>query len=203
MNKEIILDIRKTATVKIGLDNKIEYANPYILGLLGYHVTEFVTQPPKIICHPDMPNIIHDIIGSYIMDYKEGIAVLKHVTKDGDYFWAFTQYMPSYNPDGSFDAFVTKRKPLPGKKVSGDIEDMKFQISKLYQILKEIEKHTGEAQAIKYLEGFLEYKNYKTLEDYYMSFFDFNKNELAEYMSIDKNTPEKKINKYINVIGVF
>ncbi len=65
------------------------------------------------------------------------------------------------------------------------------------------EKHTGEAQAIKYLEGFLEYKNYKTLEDYYMSFFDFNKNELAEYMSIDKNTPEKKINKYINVIGVF
>ncbi len=203
MNKELFLDIRKTATVKININNHIDYANDYILDLLAYKLTDFVTQPPKTICHEDMPDIIHDTIGGFIMDYKEGIAVLKHKTKDNDFFWAFTHYYPSYNPDGSFEAFITRRKPLPTKKLNGSLEDMKFQISKLYQILKDIEKHTGAKQAQKYLDGFLEYKNYPTLEDYYMSFFNFDKNELEEYLSIDDKTPERKIKKYTNYIDVF
>ncbi len=203
MNKELFLDIRKTATVKINLNNQIEYANDYILDLLDYSLLEFVTKPPRIICHDDMPDLIHDIIGSFIMDYKEGIAVLKHKTKNNDYFWAFTHYKPSYKPDGSFEAFITRRKPLPTKKLNGTIEDMKYQISKLYKILKDIENHTGAKQAQKYLEGFLEYKGFNTLEDYYMSFFDFSKEELEDYFSIDDQTPEKKIRRFTNYIDIY
>jgi len=203
MNNELFLDIRKTATVKINLGNHIEYANDYILGLLEYSITEFVTQPPRTICHQDMPDIIHDIIGSFIMDYKEGIAVLKHKTKNNDFFWAFTYYKPAYKKDGSFESFITMRKPLPTKKLNGTIEDMKYQISKLYKILKEIEIHTGLKQANKYLEGFLEHKNFASLEDYYMSFFNFNKEELEEYFLIDHKTPESKIKKYTNLIDLF
>jgi len=203
MDNEIFLDIKKTATVKINLGNHIEYANEYLLNLLGYKVTDFVSQPPKTICHQDMPDLIHETIGEFIMDYKEGIAVLKHKTKDNDFFWAFTHYKPSYKPDGSFEAFITRRKPLPTKKLNGTLEDMKYQISKLYKILKEIEIHTGMDQAKKYLEGFLEYKNYDTLEDYYMSFFDFSKNELEEYFSINEKTPDKKIKRYTNLIELF
>ncbi len=203
MNNELFLDIRKTGTVKINLENHIDYANDYILDLLEYKLTEFVTQPPKIICHEDMPDIIHDTIGGFIMNYKEGIAVLKHKTKYNDYFWAFTHYYPSYKPDGSFEAFITRRKPLPTKKLNGFLEDMKYQITKLYQILKDIEQHTGEKQAKKYFEGFLEYKGFNTLEDYYMSFFNFDKAELEEYFSIDEQTPEKKIKKYTNIIELF
>lgn len=204
MNKELFLDIRKTATVKINLGNHIDYANDYILGLLGYrNITDFVTQAPKIICNDDMPDLIHDIIGGFIMDYKEGVAVLKHKTQNNDYFWAFTHYKPSYKPDGSFEAFVTRRKPLPTKKLNGTIEDMKDQISKLYEILKGIEKHTGQKQAEKYLEGFLEYKGFDTLEDYYMSFFNFSKSELEEYFSIDEQTPDKKIRRFINFIDLY
>ncbi len=203
MNKELFLDIKKTATVKINLANRIDYANDYILELLDYRITEFVTQPPKIICHEDMPDLIHDTIGSFIMEYKEGIAVLKHKTKNNDFFWAFTHYKPSYKPDGSFEAFVTRRKPLPTKKLNGTIEDMKYQISKLYEILKGIESHTGQKQAERYLEGFLEYKGYKTLEDYYMSFFDFSKAELEEYFSINEQTPVKRIRRFTNYIDLY
>ncbi len=203
MNNELFLDIRKTATVKINLNNRIDYANSYILNLLEYKLTEFVTQPPRIICHEDMPDIIHDIIGGFIMDYREGIAVLKHKTKNNDFFWAFTHYSPLYKPDGSFEAFITRRKPLPAKKLSGNLEDMKYQITKLYKILKEIEQHTGIKQAQKYLEGFLEYKGYNDLEAYYMSFFNFDKKELEEYFSIDEKTPEEKIRKYTNIIELF
>ena len=196
--KEIQLDIRQTAVVKIGLSRGIEYANDYILDLLGYELTEFVTQKPRIICHPDMPEIIHDMIGDLIMNFREGIAVLKHATKHGDYIWAFTHFKPVYKPDGSFDAFLTRRKPLPTKKVNGHPENMKAEISKLYTTLKEIELHTGMEQARKYLDGFLEYKQYDTLTDYYMSFFDFNKKELEEYFSIDYSTPAKVIRKYLD-----
>ncbi len=203
MNKELLLDIRKTATVKINLDNHIDYANNYILQLLNYPLMEFIRQPPKIICHDDMPDIIHDTIGGFIIGFKEGIAVLKHKTKNNDYFWAFTHYKPSYKPDGSFEAFVTRRKPLPTKKLNGTIEDMKFQISKLYEILKGIEQHTGIKQAERYLEGFLEHKGFDTLEDYYMSFFNFSKEELEEYFNINHKTPKKKIRRYINYIDIF
>ncbi len=203
MNKELLLDIRKTATVKINLNNRIDYANDYILELLGYKLLDFVTQPPKIICHDDMPDLIHDTIGGFIMNYQEGIAVLKHKTINNDYFWAFTHYKPSYNKDGSFEAFITRRKPLPTKKLNGTIEDMKHQISQLYQILKGIENHTGQKQAEKYLEGFLEYKGYDTLKDYYMSFFDFSKDELEEYFSIDEQTSSKKIRRYTNFIDIY
>ncbi len=198
MGKEVFLDIRKTANVKIGFKNGgyIAYANNYILGLLKYNLTEFVTKTPRTICHPDMPDVIHNIIGGLIMNYKEGIAVLKHITKDGDYFWAFTHYKPVYKPDGSFDAFLTRRKPLPSKKLNGDIEDLKLQISKLYETLKGIELHTGVEQAEKYMEGFLEYKGYKSLDEYYMSFFDFKDDELKEYFAIDENTPERKVKNY-------
>jgi hypothetical protein len=36
-----------------------------------------------------------------------------------------------------------------------------------------------------------------------MSFFNFDKNELEEYFSIDENTPQKVIKKYRNVIDIF
>ena len=197
------LDIRQTATVKINLNNKIEYANDYMMEVLEYDLLEFVTQPPKIICHPDMPEVIHNTIGELIMGYKEGVAVLKHITKTGKAFWAFTHYKPSYRSDGSFEAFITRRKPLPNKKLDGTIVDLKYQISKLYQILKDIELHTGVSQANKYLSGFLEYHNYETLNDYYMSFFDFKKDELEKYFSINEKTSQRIINKYLNVIEVF
>ncbi len=199
MNQEILLDIRRSANVKINMGLGIVYANDYILDLLGYELTEFVTQRPRIICHPDMPDIIHDTIGEIIMNYEEGIAVLKHVTKNGDYFWAFTHYKPVYKPDGSFEAFLTRRKPLPTKKINGQVENMKHEISKLYKALKEIEQHTGLEQAKKYLDGFLEYKQYPSLKDYYMSFFDFNQKELEQYFSIDFSTPGRVIKKYVDI----
>ncbi len=116
--------------------------------------------------------------------------------------WAFTHYKPVYKKNGDFEAFLTRRKPLPQKKLNGDIENLKYQISKLYKILKEIEEHTGYKHAANYLDGFLEYKGYKTLNDYYMSFFDFKKNELEEYFNIDESTPKKRIKKYTNTIGI-
>ncbi len=199
MGREINLDIRKTATVKIGLGNVILYANDYILDLLGYNLTEFVTQRPKIICNDDMPDVIHDEIGQMIMNFKEGIAVLKHKTKDGDYFWAFTHFKPVYKSDGSFEAFLTRRKPIPSKKIKDDEESLKSRIQKLYKTLKEIEDNAGMETAKKYLDGFLEDRNFSTLSEYYMSFFNFNQEDIEKYFSIDEKTPEKYIRKFMHV----
>ena len=200
MGTEIILDVRKHATVKINLNNYIEYVDEYLLDVLGYDLTDFVTQRPKTICHPDMPAVIHETIGGYIGQYKEGIAVLKHATKDGNYIWAFTHYYPAYKDDGTFEAFITRRKPLPNKKVDGNVYNLKKTISKLYKVLKEIEEHSGTEVSRKYLEGFLEDRGVETLHDYYMSFFDFKKKDLEEFLSIDEKTPEKVIRKYYDPV---
>jgi len=196
MEREIILDIRKKATVKINLNNYIEYVDEYLLDVLGYELTDFVTRRPKTICHPDMPAVIHETIGGYIGQYKEGIAILKHATKDGNYIWAFTHYYPSYNDDGSFEAFITRRKPIPNMRTNGHPFDLKEKISKLYKILKEIEDHSGVEISRKYLKGFLEDMEVESLHEYYMRFFDFKKKDLEEFLSIDEKTSEKVIRKY-------
>ncbi len=198
MEREIKLDIRKTATIKIGLDNKIIYANDYMLNVLGYSLTEFIGNRPKIVCHPDMPDIIHDTIGQMIMKYQSGIAVLKHATKHGDYLWAFTHFKPSYREDGTFEAFITRRKPLPDKKINGTEENLYEKITKLYHVLKQIEQHSGVEQAMKYLDGFLEDRGYENLHQYYMSFFDFKQDELEAYFQINQETPTSKIKKYFD-----
>ncbi len=198
MAKEIVLDIRKRATVKISLENYIEYVDDYLLNVLGYDLTEFVTQPPKTICHPDMPDIIHETIGGFIHEYKEGIAILKHATKDGNYIWAFTHYYPSFKKDGRFEAFITRRKPIPTRKVNGNQQNLKAIIEKLYKTLKEIENNAGHEMARKYLNGFLEDHNFSSLHDFYMSFFDFKKKELEQFLNIDEKTPFKIIKRYYN-----
>ena len=196
MEKELYLHPRQTATVKIGFDRGILYANDYALKMFGYDLTEFIGQKPRIVCHEDMPHIIHDMIGAIVFNYEKGIAVLKHRTKDGDYFWAFTYYKPSYKADGTFESFVTMRKPLPDKKINGTEENLRKQIGKLYTAVKEIESLVGYEQALKYMDGFLEDKGYKTLREYYMSFFDFKEEELEKFFAMDKNTPEKEILRY-------
>ncbi len=197
MSKEILLDVRKKAIIKINLDNYIEFVDDYFLSVLGYELTDFVTKPPKTVCHPDMPDIIHETIGGYIMNRQEGVAVLKHATRHGDYIWAFTYYMPRYKPDGSFEAFVTYRKPIPNKKLNSQTETIKETITRLYTILKAIEGHSGTEVARKYLNGFLEDRGLKSLDEYYLQFFNFNKNELFKYFTIDDKTSKSVIRKYL------
>ncbi len=197
MSKEILLDVRKKAIIKINLDNYIEFVDDYFLSVLGYDLTDFVTRPPKTVCHPDMPDIIHETIGGYIMNRQEGIAVLKHATRSGDYIWAFTYYMPRYKSDGSFEAFVTYRKPIPDKKLNGQPESLKETVTRLYTILKAIEANSGMDVARKYLNGFLEDRGLKSLDEYYLQFFNFNKNELEKYFNIDERTSKSVIRKYL------
>jgi hypothetical protein len=196
--REINLDVRKSANIKINVGIGIEYANEYMLDLLGYSITEFLTQEPKIVCHHDMPDIIHDTIAGFIMNHEEGITILKHENKNGDTLWAFTHFMPVYKPNGDFESYLTRRKPIPNNKINGYPENLKDQIEKLYIILKGIEAHSDKKYAEKYLEGFLEYKGYQNLKDYYMSFFNFSESELLEYFSINERTPQNLINKYFN-----
>jgi len=198
MGKEILLDVRQKSIIKISLNNFIEYVDDYFLDLLGYDLTDFVSKPPQTVCHPDMPVIIHETIARYILNRQEGIAVLKHATRSGDYVWAFTLYKPRYNPDGTLESFVTYRKPVPNKKLKGDEKSLKESVAKLYSILKSIEEHSGIEVSKKYLEGFLEDQGLSSLEDYYMKFFEFNKKELLKYFNIDQNTSELVIRKYLN-----
>jgi hypothetical protein len=196
MRKEIHLNVRKTANIKIDLKKNIVFANQYALEVLGMELNEILMQPPRIVCSDDMPAIIHNTIGSFIMSYKEGIAILKHRSSCDDYFWAFTQYKPVFKKDGTFEAFLTRRKPIPERKINGEIDLLKAKISKLYSELKEIEDNAGMEEAEKYLASFLKENHFESLDEYYMSFFDADYKEMEKYFNIDEKTPGKIIKKY-------
>ncbi len=196
------MDVRKKAVIKISLENYIEFVDDYFLNLLGYSLTDFITKPPKTVCHPDMPSIIHQTIGGYIMNRQEGFAVLKHATRSGDYIWAFTYYAPYYNAKGELEAFITYRKPIPDRKLNNRAEPLKESVTHLYAKLKDIENHFGDEVARKYLIGYLENRGLKSLEEDYYHFFDFDKKELRKYFEIKEKTPHRIIRKYLSHNGL-
>ncbi len=196
MEREKHFSVRETPLVKINLNFGIVYVNDAMLDLMEMNLQDIIGEKPKIVCHKDMPGAVHDAIAEMIKDFKFGYAILKHGTKQGNYFWAFTKFEPKYKPDGTFETFLTKRKPVPMKKLKKNRQDWSDYLSLFYEKLRKIEEKSGSEISLRYLKGFLEEKGYESLSGFYLDFFNLSKKELDFIFNIDHKTPERKINKY-------
>jgi len=198
MERQIHLDPRKTVVIKINPGKGIVYANDYALEVFNYDLIEFIGKKPKIVCHDDMPDAIYDMIGEMIFEYQKGYAILKHKTQYNRYFWAFTYFAPSYKENGSFDSFITLRKPIPVSLLKKSLSETVTEIENLYFKVRQIEKHSGAEQGRKYLEGFLEDRNFDNLTEYYLGFFKFS-NILPDVFKLNHLTPPKTFKKFYGV----
>jgi hypothetical protein len=75
-----------------------------------------------------------------IQNKEECFAYVKNMSKDGGFYWVFTNVTPTFNPAGEITGyFSVRRKP----KLSG-IEA----VTPLYAAMLEAEKKAGSANAI-------------------------------------------------------
>jgi PAS domain S-box-containing protein len=148
---EIKLSSHKYIVSKTDARGKILYANDYFSEVCGYKEYELVGAPHSIVRHPDMPKAVFHLLWEHIQHGQNISAVVKNLTKNGDYYWVVTDFEIRRNSaTGEINQYVAFRHSV-SKKVIKEIEP-------LYAKMLEIEKSEGMAASIDYLNRILEEK---------------------------------------------
>lgn len=132
----------------------IVYSNAEFKSITGYSIKELDNVNHGIIKHPDMPQVIHDLIWNNARAGKETKAIIKNRTKDGKTFWSLTEIRPLYRDKhlkNSLYGFSVMRFSVD-KRVINEIES-------LYKQIKEIENRHGREGGARFFTHFLAKKN--------------------------------------------
>lgn len=119
---------------------RITYGNRIFIEFSGYSEQELIGSQHNIIRHPDMPRAVFKLLWDKIQNKEECFAYVKNMSKDGGFYWVFTNVTPTFDLSGNITGyFSVRRKP----KLSG-IDT----VTPLYVAMLEAEKNAGAANAI-------------------------------------------------------
>ena len=118
----------------------ITYGNRTFIEFSGYSEAELLGSQHNIIRHPDMPRAVFKLLWDKIQNREECFAYVKNMSKDGGFYWVFTNVTPNLDASGNITGyFSVRRKP----KASG-IKTM----TEVYRIMLDAESKAGAANAI-------------------------------------------------------
>ncbi|HLD23687.1 MAG TPA: PAS domain-containing protein [Sulfuricurvum sp.] len=159
MSSHIKLDSQTLIVSRTNTSGIIEYVNRDFCNVSGYTMEEVMDQPHNIIRHPDMPAVIFKMMWGRLKKNQDIFAVVKNLTKNGDYYWVTTHFEIRRHPyEKRVVGYVAHRRAAE--------EHLVKEVSKLYTELLAVEKESGIAASEKYLNDFLETK--KMTYDEYM-----------------------------------
>ncbi len=92
----------------------ITYANRIFIEFSAYTEEELLGKQHNIIRHPDMPRGVFKLLWDTLAKKKEIFAYVKNMSKDGGFYWVFTNVTPSYDQQGNVSGYYSvRRKPKP------------------------------------------------------------------------------------------
>lgn len=119
---------------------RITYGNRTFIEFSGYSEAELLGSQHNIVRHPDMPRAVFKLLWDKIQNREECFAYVKNMSRDGGFYWVFTNVTPNLDASGNITGyFSVRRKP----KASG-IKTM----TEVYRIMLEAESKAGAANAI-------------------------------------------------------
>lgn len=122
------------------LKGRITYGNRIFIEFSGYSSEELIGTQHNIIRHPDMPRAVFQLLWDKIQAGNECFAYVKNMSKDGGFYWVFTNVTPTFDPSGNITGYLSvRRKP----KMSG-VQT----VTGLYAAMLAEEKRVGPANAI-------------------------------------------------------
>jgi PAS domain S-box-containing protein len=142
----------KPIMAKTDINGVLEYANEYFVELSGYKDENIIGENISIIKHPHMPKLIFQLIWEKLLNKKKTIAIVKNLTKAGDYYWLQIKFDFKVNEETreiqNFYAYYS----VPTNEAIVELD-------KLYIKLSKMEEHSGLEVSKHYLKGYLEEKN--------------------------------------------
>ena len=152
IDKEIT--VKADASIMVKTDNKgiIEYANEYFIELSGYEIGEIIGKDISLVKHPEMPDIIFDLIWESLLKKENTKAIIKNISKTGEYFWLQAKFDFKVNENTrEIENFYAYYSPVSKDSIT--------KLNKLYQVISKIEKRAGMDIAESYFLGYLEDKS--------------------------------------------
>ena len=151
-DNEIKLSSKRYIVSKTDAKGIIEYGNDYFVEISGYSEEELIGQPHSIVRHPDMPKIAFKLMWDRIKQSKNFIAIVKNLSKSGDYYWVVTEFEPKVDPiTNEIISHTAFRKAAPQKAIDAIIP--------IYAKLLELEKEGGMEASEQFLREYLAENN--------------------------------------------
>lgn len=155
--KEVkLLDNEKTVS-RTDTDGNILYFNHTFSKISLYKKEELSHVPHNILRHPDMPRTIFYLIWKSLLAGYETDALVKNLTKDGNYYWQRIHFSIQKDNQNRTLSFLSEGRQSPLEAIE--------KIEPLYSELLEIEKYST-LDAIKFFLDFLNANNIATYDDY-------------------------------------
>jgi len=150
-NTQLKVDSKKIIVSKTDVKGKIIYGNDYFCELTGYKESELISSPHNIIRHPDMPRAIFYLMWQYLKSGRNITAVVKNMSKNGDYYWVTTDFEIKRDKFGNIQNYIAFRQAAAPHIVA--------EMEKIYAKLLEIEKNHNMDASLAYFTAFLEEKH--------------------------------------------
>jgi len=109
MNQEIKVGEYAFLVSEISKEGLIRFASDDFCKVSGYSLDELFGKSLKVIYHEDMPTEILTQLWDTIEKGETWVGYLKNVSKEGDYFWTYTNIYPFESSDGS-SGYLSCRK---------------------------------------------------------------------------------------------
>lgn len=177
-DKEVNWDKSQTLVSKTDKFGNIEYANDAFISVSGYQADELMWQPHSIIRHPDMPKVVFKILWDNLKVKENFHAIIKNMSKSGDYYWVITNFEIIKNENGLIVGYASYRKAIPESIITQYIEP-------LYRRLLKIEQVNGLEVSEKYFMGYLEDMGV-TYYEYVSNLLKDNEKEIKTSISTDE-----------------
>ncbi len=175
MKIEKVLPPDVTLVCKLTKDGIIKYVNPPYLHYLGYSEQEIIGQSHEKIQDPQLPQVIANRLWEKIYNNEHFYYITKNITKNSESLWTLVDGTSRIS-DNRKTAVYLRRKFVPN--------ELKEEIQTLYKTLYEIETQGGGNKvAEKYLNGWLEDRNVKSIDDYIIEKFGGEKKLKAYFTS--------------------
>jgi len=110
MNTEIKVGEYAFLVSEISEDGIIRFASDDFCKLSGYSLDELFGKSLSIIYHEDMPQQIIEELSTTTQGGKTWVGYIKNKTKNGDFFWTFTNIYPFLSSDGSAGYLSCRKK---------------------------------------------------------------------------------------------
>lgn len=174
--KEVQWDKSQTLISKTDKFGNIQYTNQAFESVSGYEASELIQQPHSIIRHPDMPRVIFKILWDNLKIKENFHAIIKNMSKSGDYYWVITNFEIRKDENGIIIGYDSYRKAIPEEIISN-------YIAPLYQRLLKIEQVNGLDVSEKYFKGYLEDRGL-TYYEYVANLLKDNQEEITTSISV-------------------
>lgn len=96
--------------IETDLEGHILYANRRYISLLGFAEEELMDMPFNKLWHPDMPKGVLKAIWNIITTGTIWRGYIKHLCKDGSYFWTLSYMHAKFNDDGKIIGYSSTGK---------------------------------------------------------------------------------------------